>query len=355
MKKSILILFITSFSCLSYSQSNIFKAIEKGDTQYVLEYISKNKNLNVKEKLSATDDYSKKKIIYSFEILEYAATHADENIISLLLNNKGRFNNFQVSLNKAFAASISSGNLKVIKILLDSGADVNAVCQICYGQTAIQTAIEYSNFDLFNYLIQNGAELKVHNNFNRTLLHSVAHTQNIEAAKLLIAKGLDLNAQDKDGATPLIYAASNGDFEMFKLLISNGAILMAKEFDGSDVLMSAVENSNLDLVNFILDKGFDINQKNNNDDTPIIIASYSKQPKVVELLVSKGANINQTNSKGETALLWAIWNNDVETAKILIAKGADLNSIDYLKPAKRYIKDNVFIEYLKDKIKAKAV
>ncbi len=353
MKKSTAIFFLTLLSSLSYSQGKIFSAIKKGDIQYISEYIAKGKDLNVTVKEFAKDDYTKKKISYSFEILEYAATHADESIISLFLNNKDRFNNFQVSLNKAFAASISGGNMKVIKLLLDSGADINAICQICYGQVAIQTALEYSNFELFNYLLQKGADLNVHNSFNRTLLHSVAHTHNSEAAKLLIEKGLDLNAVDNDGATPLIYAASNGDLAMFKLLIDNGAILMTKEFDNSDVLMSAVENNNLDLINFILDKGFDINQKNNDDDTPLIFAASSKQPQVVSLLISKGGDINHVNKKGETALLWAIWNNDVETARILIEKGADITFIDYLKPSKKYINDPVFIQYLKEKIKAK--
>ena len=52
-------------------------------------------------------------------------------------------------------------------------------------------------------------------------------------------------------------------------------------------------------------------------------------------------------------MLWAIWNNDVETARILIEKGADITFIDYLKPSKKYINDPVFIQYLKEKIKAK--
>jgi ankyrin repeat protein len=328
-------------------------AIEKGDVQFVSDYIKSGKDLNVQYKASTVDEYNNKKISHTFDLLEYAATEGNEEIIKLLLSTKDRFSNFQSLLNKAFAASISHGKIEIIKLFLDNGADINSRCEVCYGQAAIQTALEYGYFDIFTYLFQNGAKLDVQNNYGRTLLHSIAHTGNTEIAKLLIEKGLGINAQDVDGATPLIYAASNGEFEMFKLLLEKGAEPMMKENDGSDVLMSAVENGNPDIVNFLLEKYCDVNYKNNDNETPLIIASQAKKTNIVQLLITKGAEVNPANSKGETALLWAIWNDDVETAKLLIEKGADLSAMDYLKPAKKYVKDKSFTEYLKTKIKAK--
>lgn len=351
MKKLILVLCIILSGQLCFSQSKIFKAIQDGDNEFVIEYISKGKDLNVLYKATAVDGYSQKKISYSFEVLEYAANQGDEKIVKLLLNSKNRFNNFQSSLNKAFASSISNGNMAVIKLLLDAGADVNSVCQICYGQTAIQTALEYASFDLYNYLLQNGANLNVQNNFGRTLLHSVAHTGNIEIAKQLLEKGLDINSRDVDGATPLIYAASNGDPVMFKLLVEKGATIAIKENDGTDVLMNAVVKGNLDIVNFLLDKRCDINIMNDDKNTPLIFATTEKQFSIAELLISRGADVNIMNSKGETALIWAIWNDDVKIAQLLIDKGADLKNMDYLKQAKKYIKDQTFIKYLEEKIK----
>lgn len=336
---------------LGFSQSKIFKAIQDGDAQFVSDYIAKGKDLKVLYKATAVDGYSEKKISYDFEILEYAAHLGNEPIIKLLLSNKDKFVNFQTSLNKAFAASISNGNVAVIKLLLDAGADINSVCEICYGQTGIQTALEYSNFELFNFLLKNNAKLNVQNNFKRTLLHSVAHTGNVEIAKLLIDKGLDINAQDEDGATPLIYAASNGDAAMFKLFVEKGATIAMKENDGTDVLMNAAEKGNEEIVNFLIDKQCDVNIMNNDKDTPLIYAVAQKQPAIVKLLVSRGADVNLTNSKNETALLWAIWNGDVETSKLLIENGADLKYTDYLKQAKKYIKDQEFIKYLSSKVK----
>jgi ankyrin repeat protein len=351
MKISFLLIGITLNVSIAYSQGKVFKAIEKGDIQYLTDYIKGGKDLNVLSKASAVDEYNKKKIYYSFDLLEYAAINQKMDIVKLLLNNKDKIKNFPRSLNKAFAASISNGSMEMVKLFIENGADINAVCEVCYQQTAIHTALEYSYFDICNYLLEKDADINVHNSFGRTLMHSVAHTGNVEIAKLLIDKGLDINAQDNDGATPLIYAASNGDYKMFKLLVDRGAELSIKENDGSDVLMSAVEDGNLDIVSFLLDKCCDINLRNNDDETAIIFAAELKKPQVVKLLIAKGANLNLVNNKGESALLWAIWNSDVETAKLIIDKGADLTIMDYLKPAKRYIKDQSFIDYLKSKIK----
>ncbi|GEM_PF-2975767 len=353
MKKTILALSLALLSTLSYSQSKIYKAVRNGDVQFVSDYIKSGQDLNVQYKATTVDEYNNEKISHTFDLLEYAANQGNEEIIKLLLGSKDLFSDFENSLNKAFAASISHGKIEIIKLFLDNGADIDSRCEVCYGQAAIQTALEYGYFDIFTYLFQNGAKLDVQNNYGRTLLHSIAHTGNTEIAKLLIEKGLGVNTQDVDGATPLIYAASNGEFEMFKLLLDKGAEPIMKENDGSDVLMSAVENGNPDIVNFLLEKYCDVNYKNNDNETPLIIASQAKKSNIVQLLITKGAEVNPANSKGETALLWAIWNDDVETAKLLIEKGADLTAMDYLKPAKKYVKDKSFVEYLKTKTNTK--
>ncbi|MHC1704799.1 MAG: ankyrin repeat domain-containing protein [Tenuifilaceae bacterium] len=352
MKKSIFVICLVLVYSLGYSQSNVFKAISKGDIDFVRSYIFQEKDLNVTFKATTIDEYSSKKISHLFDLIEYAAVQNQEEIVNLLIKSKDRINNFQASLNKAFAASISTGNTSVIKRLLENGAEINSVCVVCYGQTAIQTAIEYSNFSLVNFLIEKNADLNVRNIFGRTLLHSAAHTGNTDLAKSLIEKGLDVNAKDNDGATPLIYAASNGEYEMFKLLIEKGAEISIKENDGSDALLSAIQKGNSDIVNFLLDKCCDINQTNNNEDTPLIIAASASKPQITQIIIDRGADINQANSRGETALFFAITNKDTETAKLLIEKGADLTSIDYIKPAKKFIKDKSFIEYLKSKLEA---
>jgi len=351
MKKQLLLLCLLLISSISFSQSKIFKAIQNDDVNYVSEYIKKGKDLNVVNNVKLVNEYDQKTEKYSYELFEYAANHGNEEIIKLFLSNKDKFSNFQISLNKAFAASISNGKLEITKLLFEAGADVNSVCNLCYGQTAIQIALEYSYFDIFNFLLKNGADLKVQNSNGRTLLHSVSHTGNVEVAKILIDNDLDINAEDNDGATPLIYAAINGNLELFMLLVDKGANLSAIENDSSDVLMNAASGGNLDIVNYLLNKNFNVNYQNKDGDTPLLFATIDKQLQVVKLLIDKGADIDLSNKKEETALLWAIWNDDAETAKFLVDNGANLFYMDYLKQAKKYIKDKDFIKYLAEKTK----
>jgi len=351
MKKIHLLIYLILIGNLSFSQSKIFKAVKNDDVKYVSEYISKGKDLNVVNNVKLFNEYDQKTEKYGYELFEYAANHGNEEIIKLLLGCKDRFTNYQTSLNKAFAASISNGKLEITKLLFNAGADINSVCNLCYGQTAIQIALEYSYFDIFSFLLKNGADLKVQNSDGRTLMHSVSHTGNIEVANILIDNDLDINARDNDGATPLMYAAINGKLDLFMFLVDKGANLSAIENDSSDVLMNAASGGNLDIVNYLLNKDFNVNYQNKDGDSPLLVATMDKQFQVVKLLIDKGADIDLPNKKDETALLWAIWNNDAETARILVDNGANLFYMDYLKPAKKYIKDKGFIKYLAEKTK----
>jgi uncharacterized protein len=63
-------------------------------------------------------------------------------------------------------------------------------------------------------------------------LHSAAATRQIECARLLIAHGADVNARQAGGYTPLHEAAGNGDVELARLLLEAGADREARKDDG---------------------------------------------------------------------------------------------------------------------------
>jgi ankyrin repeat protein len=114
------------------------------------------------------------------------------------------------------------GNLKVIKFLIEHGADVNAVCT---DGTVLQNAIKRkseSTKEIMKLLLENGAKFKEFS-YGNTELHMAALYGFPDIAHLLIEHGADVNAVNEYGHTPLYYATRHGYRKTADALIAAGA------------------------------------------------------------------------------------------------------------------------------------
>lgn len=126
--------------------------------------------------------------------------------------NINRIHNNETILNWA----IRHRNKKIIKLLLDSGANINL--KNGHGYTAFLTACLYSSLDIVQMILErDGCDINGVDNFNRTALYNVIWSGKIEFVKYLIARGAMV---DKNGSyTPLMVAAFRGRFGLVKLLL----------------------------------------------------------------------------------------------------------------------------------------
>jgi ankyrin repeat protein len=67
------------------------------------------------------------------------------------------------------AASI--GNLEIVKLLVEHGADVNL--KNVKGNTALILAAQNDNFNIVKYLVEKGADVKIKNEYGKTALYSI--------------------------------------------------------------------------------------------------------------------------------------------------------------------------------------
>src|SRR2546423_3697903 len=152
-------------------------------------------------------------------IFEAAATGRVDRLRRLLDNNP--------TLIKAYspdgwtALHLNFGNLEVVKLLLDSGADINAVSKNEFTATPLQGAAAFQKLDLAAILIKRGANVNCHGEGGGTPLHEVAGNGQIEFAKLLLDYGAEINAKDNNGKTPLAIALESKQTEMADFLRSN--------------------------------------------------------------------------------------------------------------------------------------
>ena len=88
--------------------------------------------------------------------------------------------------------------------------------------------------ELMDWLITQGADINVKDEYERTPLHYHAQVNNVEKVALLLEKGADIEAQDKYKNTPLHFAEYNA--EVAQLFIQKGADIKAKDNMGHNVM-----------------------------------------------------------------------------------------------------------------------
>ena len=108
-------------------------------------------------------------------------------------------------LNEELLKGAQEGRLPGVKLLLEEGADIDAVDQ--YGQTALMKSILYKNEKVSLFLIEKGADLDAQDCFKNTaLMYTVFEAQENVFKKLLEA-GANPAIQDERGdkVSDLIY------------------------------------------------------------------------------------------------------------------------------------------------------
>lgn len=103
------------------------------------------------------------------------------------------------------------------------------------GFTALHLAAYFGKAEASRLLIDAGADPNaVSGNAMRVEpLHSAASGRHHEVCRVLLTAGADVNAIQRDGYTPLHAAAQLGDDEMVELFLSAGADPVARIADGS--------------------------------------------------------------------------------------------------------------------------
>src|SRR5437660_3432500 len=194
-------------------QPTLIKASTKNGTTPILLAVCAD-HLDIAESLLATG--------IEPNIFEAAATGRIERVRELLKKDP--------TLAKAYspdgwtALHLNWGHLDTVELLLDSGADINAVSRNKFVATPLQGSVVRKRIDLARLLIARGAKLSPRGEGGDSPLHECAGNGAIEIARLLLDHGADINAKNDEGKTPLAIAVEYKQPEMAKLLRERGAV-----------------------------------------------------------------------------------------------------------------------------------
>jgi ankyrin repeat protein len=245
------------------------------------------------------------------------------------------------------------GAMNAAKVLLDSGADIDAVDPD--GTTALVLAIINYHFDFASMLIDHKANPNLADTtgmaalfaavdmsslpwmFGRPERPAASKVPAIDLIEQLLKNGADPNATltavqiqrahtDGDpavaaGATPFLRAAKASDVPVMKLLLKYGADPKLLLKNGNNALMLAAglgyRDGNMAVptkdkgtpeevmaaIQVCLDSGLDINAPGANGNSALFSAATVRgELSVVRYLVEHGADVNLKNTRGQTVL-----------------------------------------------------
>lgn len=153
-------------------------------------------------------------------VFEAAAFGRLERLAAILDDDAGQANAFADDGFTPLHLAIFGGQEAAVRLLLERGADVEAVSTGSIARVApLGTATFVGSTGLARVLLDAGADVNARAEGGFTALHSAAQSGDAELVRLLLERGADPEAATDDGRRPLDYAASD---EVGELLSGRG-------------------------------------------------------------------------------------------------------------------------------------
>ena len=198
-------------------------------------------------------------------------------------------------------------NEKRVEELLKQGANPNV---------GMKRAASRSSIKVLRLLIAHGADVNARNG-STSVLREAAGRQKPTAARILLEAGA------KPDAGAVAHAAMFGRIETVKLLLAAGA-------SPGDGLFGAALGGHIDTVKLLLERGAKVNARFEGGYTALHTAAQSGHVEVARLLLAAGADLDAGTSEGDTPLHRAVSGaNGNLTVRLLVRAGARVNLMNY--------------------------
>jgi ankyrin repeat protein len=217
--------------------------------------------------------------------------------------------------------------VEIIKVLLQYGVKLDI--RNDSGRTALHEETERGNIEIVQLLLQNGADPNAKAGDHCTSLHMAASTYfgDVEMARTLLRHGADVNARDITGDTALHKSIRFVNVEICKLLLDHGADVNARDEGGGTSLHIGLQYGSVEICRLLLHHGADVNALATAGETPLHQAARDNMPVMVHLLLQNNADVNACNDERSTPLRLAVCKRRVEVVRALLVHGAEVNSL----------------------------
>jgi ankyrin repeat protein len=245
--------------------------------------------------------------------------------------------------------AVRSGNIDLVKYVVERGADLNEVDE--QRKTPYEIALEGNNQQVMDYLRSANAKAPANTPLSGSLIFDyVGSDRNLANVEALISQGANINETRSSlydpsnvrpremtellkTCSPLYGAIRAGQRGMTKLLVDNGANPNIACADGRTPLQAAVESGDLMVISMLVESGADVNKVGSHNTPPVF--NYRRE-EVLKYLVAHGAKLDTHEMGGRTILQDAVMSavgapsadRAIARIDLLIKLGAPVNDHD---------------------------
>lgn len=257
-------------------------------------------------------------------VLWEVASRGQVDVVKLLLDAGADVHSSKANVT-ALRAAFMNSYFSVAEALLLAGADLNMPDE--NGQTALHQAARCGYLKIVEKLLDLGADVNLRGWNRLTALHQAAGGQHLDIVDRLLAAGADINMPGFLGQPVLFQAIQLGRHRFFKKLLDRGANVNIRATHGETALYYAVKSGNMYIVQRLLEAGAYVNTSTFGDnESPLHRAVEDGNVAIVQRLVGAGADVNTATRNIETPLHFAIKDGNIAIIQGLIEAGANVNT-----------------------------
>ncbi|MBE3099232.1 MAG: ankyrin repeat domain-containing protein [Planctomycetes bacterium] len=217
---------------------------------------------------------------YGWTPLVFAASREREAVVRLLLERGADYD---------LLTAVARGDLARVKALVEGRPDLVKE-EEARDHSPLTWAAVHNHPEVLTWLIDHGADINYHNNYEGSVLSVAAWEGHIDIAGILLDRGanIELGAGEDAYGTPLHRACWQGNLELVRLLLDRGAQINSENNGHETPLCFAVGEGRIDVVRYLLDRGADPNKGG-----PVAGAALENRIEIAQLLLGRGAEVGK--------------------------------------------------------------
>ncbi len=265
--------------------------------------------------------------------------------------------------NNAFSYAARSGNIELLKKLLQKGLKPNDKAMLMAAQGSRRGT---NKLELYQYLKTLNLKSTVIGKGGENVLHAIVRRpKQDDIIQYFLADGVDVNQVDDEGNTVLMSAAaSNRDTAVLNMLLSKVKNINFTNQKGLSALTMAVRGNSPEVVSYLISKGATVKGLDRNGNSLAYYAIESHRPsqsaadkqgeefeRKIEILKKEGLDVAAPQENGNSLYHLAVAKNDLSLLKRLQPLGLDVNAknkdgFSVLHKAAMISKDDLLMKYL---------
>ena len=256
--------------------------------------------------------------------LIWASEYGHEKVVQMLVDLGADVNAQGGEYGNALCAASAAGHEKIVQILVDAGANVNA--QGGSNGNALCAASATGHEKIVQILVDAGADVHTQGGSNGNALHAASAGGHEKVVKILADAGADVHTQGGEYGNALCAASATGHEKIVQILVDAGANVNAQAGSNGNALHAASAGGHEKVVQMLVDLGADVNGQGGYCGDALCAASRGGHEKVVQMLLDSNADVHARGGLYGNALQAASSQGHEKVVQMLVDAGADVHA-----------------------------